>query len=608
LTLSISFGIQLRASLLFAIFFFFRFLKKTKTKMSSTNQIRVLSDDEKKAGTEKELSKLLESEHEYIGKLEIMIERFLKPLRLKENAKVVPRNALATLFYNVELLYSLNVDLCKRLQKAFDDELDRQAESMLQLEESDDNDDNNDEKNSLLYAVAATFLSIAAQLQSYRQYIDNFDDAEALHDKLVREKRFSEFVAKQLSSDASADAQICSASDLLSLLREPTVRVRSYAISLRRLMKFVDAGEPGHQKLNDAALLLAGLNAHLTESRTNSEHVHKLRDIQKRVSGLDNSFATIGRRVVREGWLEKMNPKGKVQRRLFILVSDMLIWAAPKGMGSGSSTKLSVRGSCPINVALVKDLEHQERAFQVVRMDVAKNYHLIAPDASVKARWVDDLRKLVDSACGVGASLSPASSASPQPQQHDSADMSSVSPMQTRSRPPSSLSSIAPPGSSASSSYSSLPALDHVADNYGGGGGGSAPSSRLTVDKLSSSKSSKSSKSSNRGSLRLTKKKNRSSGFFSGVGGDSADHHHHGSGIGLEPRRVRSISAKRSSGYRSSASFRSPPPLITDVTIPSDAMALFQQLIDAATHQLPEQHSALYSRLESLDRRIQKLT
>ena len=127
--------------------------------------------------------------------------------------------------------------------------------------------------------------------------------------------------------------------------------MRYYALTFKRLDKYTEPTHPAYQSLVKTNWLIEDLNQMLIDLRTDSEHLLKLQDLARRVSGLDPKVATHGGRLYREGWLEKVNPKGKVQKRWFILTRDHLYWTVKSSVGK--SHELTVRGSCPLDCMLL---------------------------------------------------------------------------------------------------------------------------------------------------------------------------------------------------------------------------------------------------------------
>eukprot|EP00010_Vexillifera_abyssalis_P007522 CAMPEP_0201547508 /NCGR_PEP_ID=MMETSP0173_2-20130828/3984_1 /ASSEMBLY_ACC=CAM_ASM_000268 /TAXON_ID=218659 /ORGANISM="Vexillifera sp., Strain DIVA3 564/2" /LENGTH=307 /DNA_ID=CAMNT_0047956577 /DNA_START=284 /DNA_END=1207 /DNA_ORIENTATION=+ len=232
---------------------------------------------------------------------------------------------------------------------------------------------------------------MSSQFQSYKQYLDNFDVAS--NELSKQHKKITEFEVKNNIAKRSATAS----TQLAHLLEFPMSRLRYYALTFRKIQKFSQPDASCNRVLDDAVTVLVDLNEYLSLSRRASEHLHKLSDLVKKVSGLDRSFVKPGRLLLREGMLSKVNPKGKVQNRLFVLTSDTLIWAEKKGLGSNG---YNLRGKLPLNSALVNSLPDNETLrhykFQVVRMDTQKNYTLFADTAKQKERWFKELQAAIN--------------------------------------------------------------------------------------------------------------------------------------------------------------------------------------------------------------------
>lgn len=342
------------------------------------------------------IRKFLESEVEYNQILSETVQHFLLPLRLDSGTKILPRDVLPQVFLNIELLADTQKDILQSLRSAQTDPGAESPDGSI-----------GDIEPARFWA---TLLHFVPKLQSYRQYLENFDTAQKLLNKYSSSKGFQKFLDQQKLWKPSLNLQ--------KGLEAPTQHVRNYSLFVARCEKLIALDDPLLAEISEAGRQLAELNTALVEFRSNAEHVTKLRDIAKRIKGLDSKFVESGRKVIREGFLEKRNPKGKVQRRWFVLVSDMLLWAAPRGIGQQG---MEVKGTLPLNVALVTESSPDSLGFQIVRMDLHKNYHITAESLEIKNRWLADLKALVDDLLEAGKqeaksqTASTSGSSSPKP-------------------------------------------------------------------------------------------------------------------------------------------------------------------------------------------------
>ena len=317
------------------------------------------------------IQSFIQSETAYATALSDVLTLFVAPLRADAGTKreIVPREALPAIFGNLELLSQLSRDLVhtiKRSDGCWDAEQSRVRDPRA------------------FWALLHAFIP---QLQSYRQYLENYEVAQQALARHAACRKFQDFVAARAlwRPDLALKAQ----------LEAPTHHVRDISLFVARAEKLVSLDDPCYGVLSRCSVQLLELNNLLVEARIDAEHLLRLRELERRVHGTDGRLAQCGRRLLREGWLDKVNPKGKRQRRWFVLVSDQLLWAAPKAIGGG----LALRGSLPLDAILVRPLAqqaHREHGLEVVRMDRPKQYPLLAESAELRDRWMADLNAIVE--------------------------------------------------------------------------------------------------------------------------------------------------------------------------------------------------------------------
>lgn len=72
---------------------------------------------------------------------------------------------------------------------------------------------------------------------------------------------------------------------------------------------------------------------------------------------IKGKLAEQGRYFCREGTLQKVNPRGKIQSRHFILLSDMLIWCKSKNGISIKKNHFQFKGVIRLDLAVVRDAD-----------------------------------------------------------------------------------------------------------------------------------------------------------------------------------------------------------------------------------------------------------
>ena len=310
----------------------------------------------------------IESEEAYAKLLGDVQTLFVVPLRADAGTKkeIVPREALPSIFGNIELIAQLSQDLVQALRSnplVWDAEKGRVVEPR---------------------EFWATLFHFLPQMQSYRQYLENYEVAQQTMARYSASKKMQDFI----------QARTLWRPDIVlkTQLEAPTKHVRGMSLFVARCEKLTALDDASYMTLTKCSTILAELNNLLVEARTDAEHLLRLKDIEKRITGLGPKFASTGRRGLREGYLDKVNPKGKHQKRWFVLLNDQLLWAAPQSLKGG----MALRGSLDLDKILVKPLVGKETGFEIVRMDNPKKYPMIAESVESRNRWVADLNSIVD--------------------------------------------------------------------------------------------------------------------------------------------------------------------------------------------------------------------
>lgn len=95
---------------------------------------------------------------------------------------------------------------------------------------------------------------------------------------------------------------------------------------------------------------------------------------------------------VRKGYLQKISRKA-IQKRYYVLFSDVLIYAKPATIGSTHSYK----GTIELGPTWIQDLDDTQKmrnAFQIVAVD--KTYIVTAESREEKLEWMRDLNRVID--------------------------------------------------------------------------------------------------------------------------------------------------------------------------------------------------------------------
>lgn len=186
---------------------------------------------------------------------------------------------------------------------------------------------------------------------------------------------------------------------LTDLLIKPIQRICKYPLILKELLRFTGPSHPDHIPLLNAIKKMEEITTQINDHRRDVENMQMLTTIQRQLDGLDIKLAEPGRCFVREGTLLKVNPRGKVQARHFILLSDMLIWAKGKNGISIKKSHLQYKGMLRLDLAVVRDTPSEKKQlhkFQIIKLDSKKIYNLVAETAELKKQWIADVDELIN--------------------------------------------------------------------------------------------------------------------------------------------------------------------------------------------------------------------
>merc|ERR1712137_389823 len=134
----------------------------------------------------------------------------------------------------------------------------------------------------------------------------------------------------------------------------------------------------------------------INEHKKEVENLQLLQVIQRHLDGFDGKLAEPGRFFCREGCLQKVNPRGKIQTRHFILLSDMLIWSKSKNGTSIKKNHFQYKGLIRLDLAVVRDANDKKlHKFQIIKLDNKKIYNLVASTEEEKKSWMKDIDELI---------------------------------------------------------------------------------------------------------------------------------------------------------------------------------------------------------------------
>ena len=321
------------------------------------------------------LEEVCGTEKTYVQDLNYIVEEWLKPLRASE---IIPRGQLPDIFSNIELILSVNSELNDKLNKC-----------LTSFPEGT--------PGEKITGFGEIFESQSRLLVCYHQYCSNHSNAlAAVAQARKQSSKFEAFVQEKEGTGLS----------LGSYLIKPVQRICKYPLLFRELLKFTPNDHPDHEPLENAFRVLNDVTLQINEIKRQAENLSKLHDIAHQISGFPGNIVDEDRVFVKEGTMDKINPKKKVQERYFFLFSDIIVWCEKGGV---KKKVCSYRGQLSMDSTLVKQPDPvRDKApkglipgnllplsFQLVQMAKQKVYTLVARDEKEMKEWMSACENVI---------------------------------------------------------------------------------------------------------------------------------------------------------------------------------------------------------------------
>ncbi|NXA44816.1 ARG39 factor, partial [Nothocercus julius] len=232
---------------------------------------------------------LLETEHEYLGQLDLVVTFFVTILKAKGTLKPA---VLETIFGPLESIYVASQVFSLHLEK---------GNLGLGLE------------------------NLCQKLELYGHYSENLEQADkTLKEQLKKNKSFRRFKKLQESRPQFQGRKL---EDLLPL---PLQRLHQYKHFLRDLLENTSPDNTEYQKLAKAVKCVSEISQWVQDVIRNRENSLQLLRVQKLLKGQKTKVLAPGRWYIREGWLLVVPSKGEeLKHRMFFLFSDIFIATRP---------------------------------------------------------------------------------------------------------------------------------------------------------------------------------------------------------------------------------------------------------------------------------------
>jgi len=285
------------------------------------------------------IKELLESEKAHVHALDIVVERYMRPLMISNS---LPPSTIRAIFSNLELIRNWNQTFLAALE--------------AHLECGDTFGD--------LFMEMIPFMR-----QLYTQYNENYDHAMVTHEKAKKNRVFAQFLEKT-QKDTNEQK------DLLTYLYLPVQRMLAYDSLLKDILDLTPVDHPDYTHLSNSLNALRDIELSATLRAEQRKNINKVLQIQNSLSD-DIHLALPHRRFVYEGDVIIVHGKSYKERHCY-LFNDLFVCCKSK------RKKLDFKD--PLETIIVEDLPDDEDFRYLFRLTSSANeYAISSPD---KHHWM----------------------------------------------------------------------------------------------------------------------------------------------------------------------------------------------------------------------------
>ncbi|KAG5331758.1 ARHGH factor, partial [Acromyrmex charruanus] len=308
---------------------------------------------------------LYDTERSYVEALQILVNKYLQPLKSPENAGLVDAATVDEIFYQIPALLSHH--------EIFLEELRRRLDTW-----------------ELRQTIGDVFLDVFTKpvvLETYTLFLDNWKSARKAIKTTCQAKpafaRFLETMEREHKGKLGLD----------QLLIKPVQKIPRYELLIQRLLKHTDPTHPDYELLQAAQKevheLVVKINCTERESLEWEQQQTTLREVQALVEGLAG-IVTNDRAFVRHDLVTIASNQGTRKERALFLFSDLLVITSIKRR-SGTIRKPST-STCPNSLVGLLDANKYKMLMRISLDDLEV---MKAKDENLRrmAREVDYLRE-----------------------------------------------------------------------------------------------------------------------------------------------------------------------------------------------------------------------
>ncbi|KAF5281642.1 hypothetical protein FQR65_LT14616 [Abscondita terminalis] len=287
------------------------FTTRTKQKILRDLDTIQVADVEhnRKLQRNKIASEILSSEVTYVNKLKIIEEFFMKPI---EDGNILSTEDYVSLFGNIKTLQNVSKELLQNLKKN--------------------------------ESVVEAFEKIVPFFKHYSVY--GYHYKQSLNLLQILSRKNTAFIKLLDMQESRPEVQ----SKLSALLITPIQRVPRYCLLLQQLHENTAASDSSYFQLTELLKKVESTAMHINSLIEDQENAQLMLEFQR---SLVHNFPTIvrpGRKLIKKGILTVVDEfKAKKQKRLFVLMTDIIMFCKLKKADTNIPNSLKCSGILPLN-------------------------------------------------------------------------------------------------------------------------------------------------------------------------------------------------------------------------------------------------------------------
>lgn len=183
---------------------------------------------------------------------------------------------------------------------------------------------------------------------------------------------------------------------LTDLIIMPVQRIPRYKLLLQEIVKRTESDHPDFNGLKEALALIEQVNAENNETLKDFDARMRVLCVMNEIEKAPN-LASPARRFVYSGELWKIKVNGKLEREMFYLFNDCLVYATPKSFGTKNLFKMRIPIDSAFSVQNLKNTQKYKNMFALYS-SLESIMLSTKEDGTAKREWIGVLLECADNA------------------------------------------------------------------------------------------------------------------------------------------------------------------------------------------------------------------